>query len=82
MNNKSINEAFERTRAAVKEAKARGEKSLLFLPLYCGWSDIRLSFDEKEELKKRFAAQGWKLQNEYLEGDPDWTLERKVILSF
>ena len=82
MNNKLIEEAFKRTRAAVEEAKTKGEKSLLFSTLYSGWSDIPLAFDEKEELKKRLAAEGWTLQNEYVEGDPDWKLEQKVVLRF
>lgn len=82
MNNKLIEEAVKRTRAAVDEAKTRGEESLLFSTLYSGWSDIRLSFNEKEELKERLAVEGWILQNEYVEGYPDWKLERKVVLRF
>ena len=82
MNKELIEEAVKRTRAAVEDAKTRGEKLLLFSTLYSGWSDIQLTFDEKEELKKRLGAEGFTLQNEYVEGDTDWRLEQKVVLRF
>ena len=82
MDNKLIEEALKRTRAAVEEAKTRGEKFLLFGKLYGSWSDIQLADDEKDELKRRFEAEGWTLQNEYVNGDVDWKEERKIVLRF
>jgi len=67
---KMIDKAVKRTREAVEEAKTRGEKSLLFSTLYCSWSDIDLTPDEKVELKKRFAEEGWTLDKGFVdEGD-------------
>jgi hypothetical protein len=82
MDNKLIEEALKRTRKAVNAAKAKGEKSLLFLTLYYSWSNIDLADDEKDELKRRFVAEGWTLQDEYVNGVPDWKSEQKIVLRF
>jgi len=77
MNNKLIEDAVARTRAAVEKAKARGEKTLLFSTLYCSW-DFDLTPDEKVEMKKRFADEGWTLAGEYVD-EGQKSIEKSVL---
>ena len=80
MNEKNIAEAFKRTREAVNARKAKGDKSLLLVPLYWSWPDINLADDEKEQLIKLFEKEGWKLENAFV--DEGHGEQERIVLFF
>ena len=57
------NEAVKRTREAVEAAKARHETQFSFSNLYWTWDNIKLEPDEKDELKRRLAEEGWETED-------------------
>jgi hypothetical protein len=81
MNEKAIAEVVMKTEAAVEAAKARGETQLNFADFYLKLKNVSLEMDEKDEVKKRLAAKGWRLENAWI-GDGEMTLEQHVVLHF
>lgn len=81
MNQKAIDQIFNQTRAAVESAKGRGERTFDFAELYLSLGSVTLEMDEKEELRRRFAKEGWTIENAWI-SDGKMTLEKQVMLRF
>lgn len=81
MNEKAIAQLFNQTRDAVEAAKMEGKHELDFAKLYVSPGNVTLEMDEKDELRRRFAKEGWTLGNAWVD-DGETTLERQVMLRF